>query len=378
MSHIAAVNTYPIRALLKRKHHTAHEARDDVTLLLVEVVTGDGIKGYGQVSSTPMHEIAAWTAKLAPHAIGMNALAHTAVWEKLFALTSPQPAHPHGGGLPRGARPQIMAAIGGIDMALWDIAGKAAGMPVYRLLGADNQPVFTYGTGGYYVEGAPLTACADELAGFVERGYRAVKLKTGAGPLKDEVTRIAATRTAIGPDISLMLDMNAAYDLPTCIEFAHAVEPYNIFWLEEPLHWYLQPADFALLAKATSIPLAHGERELTRFTTRDFMTAGAIRYVQFDATRYAGFTEALRVAHMADHAGVMITPHHAPELHCHLVAAFPRTGFAVESHGSPDRDPIWHGLFSDRAQVRDSYVHMNEKPGFGIDIDWDFARRHTA
>ena len=376
MSTIAAINTYPISAPLKHKYHTAHESRDDVTLLLVEVVTSDGIKGYGQVSSTPMKDIAAWVAKLAPHVIGMNALAHADVWEKLFALTSPQPAHPHGGGLPRSARPQIMGAIGGIDMALWDIKGKAAGMPVYKLLGADNKPVFTYGTGGYYIEGAKLTACADELAGFVERGYKAVKLKTGADTIANEVKRIAAARAAIGPDISLMLDMNAAYDLPACIEFARAVAPYNIFWLEEPLHWYLQPADFALLAKATPIPLAHGERELTRFTARDFMRNAAIRYVQFDATRYAGFTEALRVAHMADQLGVMISPHHAPEIHAHLVAAFPRTGFAVESHGSIDRDPIWHGLFSERAQVRDSYVYMNDKPGFGIEIDWGYAKKH--
>ena len=214
------------------------------------------------------------------------------------------------------------------------------------MLGAENKPVFTYATGGYYVEGAKLTACADELAGFVERGYKAVKLKTGAGTIAKEVERIRATREAIGPDIALMLDMNAAYDLPTCIEFAHAVEPYNIFWLEEPLHWYLQPADFALLARATPIPLAHGEREITRFTARDFMTNGSMRYMQFDSTRYAGFTEALRVAYMADQLGVMITPHHAPELHAHLVAAFPRTGYAVESHGSPDRDPIWRACIS--------------------------------
>ncbi len=375
MSQIAAINTYPISAPLKHKQHTAQESREHVELLLVEVVTSDGLKGYGQVSSTPMKDIAAWIAKLAPTAIGMNALAHTDVWEKLFALTSPQPGK---GGLSRAARPQIMGAIAGIDMALWDIAGKAANRPVHQLLGAANKPIFTYGTGGYYIEGAKLTACADELAGFVARGYKAVKLKTGAGTIADEVTRIRATREAIGPDISLMLDMNAAYDLLTCIAFAHAVEPYNIFWLEEPLHWYLQPADFAVLAKATPIPLAHGERELTRFTTRDFMTNGSIRYVQFDATRYGGFTEALRVAHMADQTGVMITPHHAPEIHAHLVAAFPRTGFAVESHGSPDRDPIWHGLFSERAQVRDSYVYMNDKPGFGIEIDWNYAKKYAA
>jgi L-alanine-DL-glutamate epimerase-like enolase superfamily enzyme len=85
-----------------------------------------------------MKEIAAWTNKLAPHVIGMNALAHVDVWEKLFALTSPQPGV---GGLPRGARAQIMGAIGGIDMALWDVRGKAANMPVYKLLGADNKPM---------------------------------------------------------------------------------------------------------------------------------------------------------------------------------------------------------------------------------------------
>jgi D-galactarolactone cycloisomerase len=272
-----------------------------------------------------------------------------------------------------------MAAIGGIDMALWDIQGKAAGAPVFRLLGAENRPVYTYATGGYYVEGEKLTACAEELAGFVAKGYTGVKLKTGAAAMKDEVARIRATREAIGPDIRLMLDMNAAYDLPACIEFARAVEPCDIVWLEEPLHWYLQPADFVRLAQATPIPLAHGEREITRFTTRDFIASGAIRYVQFDATRYAGFTEALRVAHIADEHGVMITPHHAPELHCHLVAAFPRTGYAVESHGAPeDSDPIAHLLFAERAQVRGSYVHMSEKPGFGIEIDWEFAKKYRA
>ena len=90
-------------------------------------------------------------------------------------------------------------------------------------------------------------------------------------------------------------DMNAPYGVDGCIEFARRVEPLDIYWLEEPLHWYLQPADFVRLAAVTSIPLAHGERELTRFTVRDFIATGAIRYVQFDSTRAAGFTEGLRV-----------------------------------------------------------------------------------
>jgi L-alanine-DL-glutamate epimerase-like enolase superfamily enzyme len=375
VSRIAAVKAHAIVAPLRRAHRTAQEARENVTLVLVELRTDDGLAGYGQISSTPIKEICGWVERFSEVVIGMDALASVAVWEKLFALTTPRI---DGGGLPRGARPQIMSAIGGIDMALWDIRGKAAGMPVFRLLGAENRPVFTYATGGYYIEGEKLTACADELAGFVANGFKAVKLKTGAGALKDEVARIRATREAIGPDIALMLDMNGAFDLAACIQFARAVAPYDITWLEEPLHWYLQPVDFARLAAASLVPLAHGEREITRFTARDFITLGGVRYMQFDATRYGGFTEALRVAHLAEDHGVMITPHHAPELHCHLLAAFPRGGYGVESHGSPYRDPIWHGIYTDRAQVRDSYVHMNEKPGFGFEIDWDFAEKHKA
>ncbi|HTH98898.1 MAG TPA: mandelate racemase/muconate lactonizing enzyme family protein [Stellaceae bacterium] len=376
MSKIEAVKIHPIAAPLKRAQRTAFEPRKDVTLILVEVVTDDGLIGYGQVSSTPMKDIVPWIEKFAAVITGMDALAYTAVWEKMFRLTSPQPDG--GGGMSRDKRPQIMGAIGGIDMALWDIAGKAANKPIFRLLGAENVPVFTYATGGYYREGEKLTACADELAGFVANGYKAVKLKTASGPLKDEVQRIKATRAAIGSDVQLMLDMNAAYDLATCIEFAHAVAPYDITWLEEPLHWYLQPNDFLRLAQASPIPLAHGEREMTRFTARNFVASGAVRYMQFDATRYAGMTEALRVAHMADQHGVLISPHHAPELHCHLVAAFPRCGHSVESHGSHERDPIWQGMYTDRAEIRDSYVYMNEKPGWGYEVEWDFVRKHIA
>jgi D-galactarolactone cycloisomerase len=313
----------------------------------------------------------------------MEATANVAVWEKLFSLTTPRPG---GMGsrdglpppLPRSARPQIMAAIAGIDIALWDIRGKAAGMPVYRLLGGEKRPIFSYATGGYYQLGAPDKVYADELAGYARAGFRAVKLKTGGGSVADEARRVRAVREAIGKDVSLMLDMNAPYDLDGCIAFARAVEPLDIFWLEEPLHWYLQPADFVRLAAATSIPLAHGERELTRFTVRDFIAAGAIRYVQFDSTRYAGFTEALRVAQLAEQHGVMIAPHTVPELHGHLVAAFPRCGFGVESHVDDHRDPVSHGLYRERAQVKESYLHLNDRPGFGVEIDWSFVEKHRA
>ncbi|MBI3937958.1 MAG: mandelate racemase/muconate lactonizing enzyme family protein [Betaproteobacteria bacterium] len=383
MTRIAQIKVHPVSVPLKRALWTAHERIKTASLILVEVRTDDGLTGYGQIHGSPLKDICAWVERFGEVVKGMDALAHVAVWEKLFALTSPRPGGIGGRDglpppLPRASRPQITAAIGGIDIALWDVKGKAAGLPVYRLLGGENRPVLTYGTGGYYVEGEPLTACADELARFVANGYRAVKLKTGGESMSEEIERVRATRGAIGADILLMLDMNAAYGVHDCAGFARRVEPFAIHWLEEPLHWYLQPADYVRLAAATSIPLAHGERELHHYSVRDFLDCGAIRYVQFDSTRHGGFTESLRIAHLAAQRGVYVAPHHAPELHAHLVAAFPDVGFAVESHGDPQREPVSFGLYKERAEVRGSYVHLSDKPGFGIEIDWDFVAKHRA
>jgi D-galactarolactone cycloisomerase len=383
MTKIAEIRTHPLSVTLDHTLWTAHEELRTSSLILTEVRTDDGLVGYGQIHGSPMPRICEWVARLGEVARGMDALANVAVWEKLFALTSPRPGGMGGRDglpppLPRGERPHIMAALAGIDIALWDIKGKAAGQPVYRLLGAEKRPIFSYATGGYYRLGEPDSVYAEELAGFVAAGFRAVKLKTGGGTVAQEAARVRAVREAIGKDVSLMLDMNAPYDIDECIAFARAVEPFDIFWLEEPLHWYLQPADFVRLAQATPIPLAHGERELTRFTVRDFIASGAIRYVQFDSTRYAGFTEALRVAALAEQHGVMIAPHTVPELHAHLVAAFPRCGFGVESHGDATRDPIGFALYTERAVVKDSCVHLSDKPGFGIEIDWKTVKKYAA
>ena len=200
---------------------------------------------------------------------------------------------------------------------------------------------------------------------------------TGALPLADEMTRIQLTREAIG-DAQLMLDMNAPYTVADCTRFARAVEPFDIAWLEEPLHWYLQPDDYVQLASATSIPLAHGEREWHRFTIREFVKSGALTYVQFDATRHAGFTESLRIAHLAEQMGVFIAPHTAPHLHAHLVAAFGDKAFGAESHGDPDRHPIQHELYSGGPEFRDGQLHLSDRPGFGVDVNRKYLIRHHS
>lgn len=380
---ITDIIAHPLSARLAQPRWTAHELMDRAQLVLVEVRTDAGLIGFGEISGGPQGTICDLVKTFAGVVQGMDPLGHTEVWEKLFALTSPRPGGLGGwdgmpAPLPRNQRPQVMAAIGGIDIALWDIKGKAMGLPVFRVLGGTRTSVFTYATGGYYLEGEPLDAAANELAGFVAAGYRAVKLKCGALSLEDEVARIRAVREAIGPDVLFMLDMNAPYDVAGCINFAQAVAPYDIFWLEEPLHWYLQPADFAQLAAASPIPLAHGEREWHRYTVRDFIDSGAIRYVQFDSTRHAGFTESLRIAHYAAMKGVSIAPHSVGYLHAHLVSAFGDAAFGAESHGDAGRHPIHHAIYRGGAEVRDGMVCLSEAPGFGVEVDWAAVERFRA
>ena len=200
---ITAVKAHPISIPRPQPSWTAHEITTEATLILVEVRTDAGVVGYGEIQSDPQPLICRLVEQFGGIIHGMDALAHVDVWEKLFALTSPRPGGIGGKDglpppLPRGQRPQIMAAIGGIDIALWDIKGKAAHLPLYRLLGGSRRELFTYATGGYYVEGAPLGACADELGSYVAAGYRAVKLKTGGLSLDEELVRIRAAREAIG------------------------------------------------------------------------------------------------------------------------------------------------------------------------------------
>ena len=372
---IAEVRAHPLSVAYDEPRWTAHERLERDQMVLIEIRTDQGLVGFGEIAGGPQRLICELVQQFAGVIAGMDPLGHTAIWQKLFSLTSPRPGGIGGwdgmpAPLPRIQRPQIMAAIGGIDIALWDLKGKSVGLPVFRLLGGTSSEVFSYATGGYYREGEPPERCADELASYVAGGYRAVKLKTGALSLEDEVRRTRRAREAIGPEVQLMLDMNAPYDVAGCIRFAEAVAPYDIVWLEEPLHWYLQPADYVRLAAVSPIPLAHGEREWHRYSVRDFIDSGAIRFVQFDATRAAGFTEALRIAHYAEQHGVTIAPHSALHIHAHLVSSFADAAFGVESIGDHRRHPIHHAIHRGGATVKSGVVHLSEAPGFGMEIDW--------
>ncbi len=153
------------------------------------------------------------------------------------------------------------------------------------------------------------------MRGYVELGFRAVKMKDGGLAIDEDVRRVASPREAIGPDVRLMLDANVAYDVPTAIAAARAFEPFDITWFEEPVHWYDGVFGLAQIAAATTIPIASGASELHRWGCRDLILHGGIRIMQFDATRAGGVTEWLRVAAYAAAHGILMAPHHDPRVH---------------------------------------------------------------
>ncbi len=380
---ITDVIIHPLQADHGRLTWTAHEPFARAILTLVEIRTDEGVVGIGEVASGPQPIVCDMLRMITPAILGMDPRGHVEIWDRMLSITTPRRgAIFNGDDLPsplaRHLRWQFMAAMAGIDIALWDIKAKSVNLPVFRLMGGTRTDVFTYAVGGMYRKDGKPSDYADELAEFVKRGFRAVKLKSGGLSLAKEVERISAVRDAIGPDVQLALDVNAAYDVEECIEYANTVAEFDIAWLEEPLHWYLQPPDYVRLANSCPIPLAHGEREWHRFAARDFIDSGALRYIQFDSARFGGITEGLRVGIYAEQKNVMVQPHSWPHLHAHLASALGKGAYGAECVPEPGAHPIHHHIFSGGAYYKDGRLHLTEAPGFGVEVDWKQVKALTV
>jgi D-galactarolactone cycloisomerase len=380
---ITDVIIHPLQADFQRLTWTAHEPFGRAILTLVEVRTDEGVIGIGEIASGPQPVVVDMLKMIIPTIIGMDPRGHIDIWDHMLSITTPRRGAIFDGDglpppLPRHLRWEFMAAMAGIDIALWDIKAKSVNLPVFRLMGGTRTDVFTYAVGGMYRKDGRPGDYAEELAEFVKRGFKSVKLKSGALSLDEELERIRVVRDAIGPDVQLALDVNAAYDVEECIEYANAVAKFDISWLEEPLHWYLQPTDFVRLADASPIPLAHGEREWHRFAARDYIDSGALRYIQFDSARFGGITEGLRVGMYAEQKNVMVQPHSWPHLHTHIASALGNGAYGAECVPDPHMHPVHHRIFSGGAYYQDGRLHLTEDPGFGIEIDWKQVKALTV
>lgn len=287
---------------------------------LVRIRASDGTEGLGYcyaVNSAGRLLAVAVTDLLAPRLIGQDSHRVEGLWREMY-----QDA------LLLGRTGGVMRALSALDIALWDLNARSAGLPLYRYLGAvslDRVPA--YASGGYYLPGKTTEDLAREMADHVAEGFKAVKMKVGLESVANERRRIAAVREAIGADVRLMLDANNAWkDLPTALEYVRCFEPFNPFWIEEPF----SPDDIdnhARLAAATPVTVATGEVEAGRWRFKDLIAQKATTLLQTDATVCGGITEWRRIAALAASHGIMVEPHAWHDVHVHLVASTPNTTY---------------------------------------------------
>ncbi|MGB6105042.1 MAG: mandelate racemase/muconate lactonizing enzyme family protein [Pusillimonas sp.] len=287
---------------------------------LIRIRSSDGHEGLGYcyaVNSAGRLLAMAATEVLAPKLVGQDSHRVEGLWSEMYQEA-----------LLLGRAGAVMRVLSAVDTALWDLNARAAGLPLYRLLGAKTlDRVPGYASGGYYLPGKTPDKLAEEMAGYVAEGFKAVKMKVGLESVANERKRLAAVREAIGDDVRLMLDANNAWkDLPTALEYARCFEPFNPFWLEEPF----SPDDIdnhARLAKATPITVATGEVEAGRWRFKDLITSGATTLLQTDATVCGGITEYRRIAATASSHGITVEPHAWHDVHIHLVASTPNSTY---------------------------------------------------
>lgn len=332
--------------------------------LLVRVRTSDGIEGFGLATSytdiSPLVKVV--KGGIADMIIGMDALAPEPIYQKLFGLTSSRLAAENGW-----TREALIRVSSAVDLACWDIVGKAAGLPLYRLFGGYRNKVPCYVTCAYYRDGKDNAELRDEIEMLVGQGHKGFKGKVGGLDLAQDIARMEIVRDVIGPDADLMIDVNRAWDLKTAIEGARLLEPLQPVWLEEPVRWSDDRRELKLLAQRTTIPLSGGESEITSYGCRAMIEEQAIQILQFDCTMFGGFTEGRKLAALCELNHVDVAPHHDCFIHAPLVASTP-AGRIVESFTDPERDPLQAELFENPPKIADGWLTLNEAPGIGLTL----------
>ena len=333
-------------------------------VVLVFVICDDGTVGVGECwasGADPRALVATLENDVAPRLIGADPLAIGKAWESSDNL-----AH-------ISARQGILrAAIAGIDIALWDIMGKVAGLPVWKLLGGFTDRVFPYASAGLYAPGKTPDDQGREMADYVAKGFAGVKMKIGGAPFDEDVARVKAVREAIGPDRRLMIDALCVMTPHQALRFAVAVEPYGIYWFEQPV-----PADdirgLATVNQRGPIPVSANENAYDRTHFRELITKDAARFIQFDVLVLGGLTEGRRISSLAEAWHLPVTLHHAASVVCmaanlHLAAGVPNCD-SVEYH-------MLHQWLFDHAPgggwtVENGHISMGDEPGLGLNLTPD-------
>ena len=250
-------------------------------------------------------------------------------------------------------------ALAAIDVALWDLKAKRAGLPLAKLLGAHRDSVRTYNTSGGFLN-ASLEEVRDRATRSLEEGIGGIKIKVGLPDSAEDLRRVAGVREHIGADVPLMVDANQQWDRATALRMGRRLEEFDLVWIEEPLDAY-DAEGHAQLAAALDTPIATGEMLASVAEHVRLIDARACDIIQPDAPRVGGITQFLRLAALADQRGLGLAPHFAMEIHLHLAAAYPREPWVEHFDWL---DP----LFEERLETRDGRMLVPDRPGLGVTL----------
>jgi L-alanine-DL-glutamate epimerase-like enolase superfamily enzyme len=384
---ITAVRAAWLRAAIpaERRHTSDFGVNDSFNTCLIEIDTDAGLTGLGEakVGVGNLGNYAALVtlihAELAPLLIGRDPRDVTALWETIYNGTRAHYVAGHGRTFPIvGRRGITVCALSGVDIALWDLLGKALGQPVWRLLGGrlrDRIPA--YASGGW----APVGGVGKQLRQYVERGHRAVKMRVGLQDksVDDSAARVREAREQLGPDVGLMVDAHGTWSVRDAQRFARKVADCDLGWLEEPVSPD-NPAGQAEVRAATDIPIAAGESEQTRFAFRDLIEARAVDVLQPDVAIAGGITETVRICALAATHGLTVAPHlwggavlFASGLH--LAVATPCVTTLEFSRGE---NPLLNDLVEEPFELVDGHVLAPDRPGLGLTLRRDVVRAITV
>jgi D-galactarolactone cycloisomerase len=374
---ITKVHAHVLEAKLSQPFAYSRAWYDTRTAMLVEIETDNGLTGWGECYG-PARMTAAVVNSVAPWLIGEDPLRTNYLWQQIYARLRDH-----------GQKGVVIQGLSGIDIALWDIKGKHFGVPVHRLLGGPLRgEVQAYATGLYRRKsGTPQQYLAEEAAGYVAEGFKAVKLKVGFG-IGDDAEVTAAVRRAIGPGTTLMVDANHALDAVAAIRLGRVIEQHDIAWFEEPV----PPEDLAgyrEVKAALSIPIAGGECEFTRFGFRELFVSRAVDIAQPDTCAAGGLSECKKIADMAEAFGIRYNPHVwgtgiAIAASLQLLAVLPPhtpTSLApLEPMLEFDRTehPIRQAILTQPIEHERGVVRVPDGPGLGIDVDRKALTRFAA
>src|SRR5258706_1952098 len=332
------------------------------SLVVAHIRTDEGVTGLGYTlafGSGGVESIQAYlVTRLAPLLIGQDPLFVERLWERMYRAD-------------RGIKRQGIAAyaLSALDIALWDIAGKAAGLPLYKLWGAVTDRVAAYGSGGW-----PSYALEDligEAQAYVARGCRYYKMKIHHPDPRANRARVEAVRKAVGDDVRMMVDVNQKLDVLGNIRQAALLEDFDLVWYEEPV-LADDLAACAEVAHTIRIPVATGENNYTRYEFRELIERRAARYLMPDVCRANGFSETLRIGHLAAAHQVLVSPHVVHELSLQVVGAL-ANGFLVEWIDWAPAD-----LFEGMPCCEDGQFRISDRPGHGLALTPDAVRQYRA